>query len=140
MDGLPAVAGVLDTVSMSCPGTPSILHSKLVSCPSPVATLRRPTALSRHASAAGFPMQTAGAWGFSKGHSRGVAHSPTTETSEGAAIEVEDIPPLLRDVARFAEAVEKLKDVVLGEGGCDHLIDGSTGQVCSFSFVSREDG
>lgn len=31
-------------------------------------------------------------------------------------IEVEDIPALLRDVARFAEAVEKLKDVVLAEG------------------------
>ena len=56
------------------------------------------------------------------------------------SIEAEDIPLLLRDVARFAEAVEKLKDVVLGEGGCDHLIDGSTGQVSSFSFVSREDG
>lgn len=31
-------------------------------------------------------------------------------------IEVEDIPALLRDVARFAEAVDKLKDVVLAEG------------------------
>ncbi|XP_063074502.1 rho GTPase-activating protein 45 isoform X2 [Engraulis encrasicolus] len=112
----PPVAGAQDPmVSMSCPGTPSILHSKLVNCPSPVATLRRPTALSRHASAVGFPMQTAGAWGFSKGHGRGVAQSPTAEASEGAAIDVEDIPPLLRDVARFAEAVEKLKDVVLGE-------------------------
>lgn len=29
---------------------------------------------------------------------------------------MEDIPALLRDVARFAEAVEKLKDVVLAEG------------------------
>lgn len=29
---------------------------------------------------------------------------------------MEDIPSLLRDVARFAEAVEKLKDMVLGEG------------------------
>lgn len=36
-----------------------------------------------------------------------------------AAIEVEDIPPLLRAVARFAEAVEKLKDVVLeGKARC----------------------
>uniref|UniRef100_A0AAY4EKS1 Rho GTPase activating protein 45b n=1 Tax=Denticeps clupeoides TaxID=299321 RepID=A0AAY4EKS1_9TELE len=94
----------------------SAIHSKLVSCSSPGATLKRPTALSRHASAAGFPMQTAGAWGFNKGHARAAsAYSPTVETPEGAAIEVEDIPPLLRDVARFAEAVEKLKDVVLGE-------------------------
>ncbi|XP_062380299.1 rho GTPase-activating protein 45 isoform X2 [Sardina pilchardus] len=117
VDGpLSALPGPLDAVSMSCPGTPSAPHIKLVSCASPVATLRRPTALSRHASAAGFPMQTAGAWAFSRGHGRGLAQSPTTETAEGGtAIEVEDIPPLLRDVARFAEAVERLKDVVLGE-------------------------
>ncbi|KAG5286342.1 hypothetical protein AALO_G00013780 [Alosa alosa] len=117
VDGpLSTLPGPLDAVSMSCPGTPSVLHSKLVNCPSPVNTLRRPKTLSRHASAAGFPMQTAGAWAFSRGHSRGLAQSPTTETAEGgAAIEVEDIPPLLRDVARFAEAVERLKDVVLGE-------------------------
>ncbi|XP_041948595.1 rho GTPase-activating protein 45 isoform X1 [Alosa sapidissima] len=117
VDGpLSTLPGPLDAVSMSCPGTPSVLHSKLVNCPSPVNTLRRPKTLSRHASAAGFPMQTAGAWAFSRGHSRGLAQSPTTETAEvGAAIEVEDIPALLRDVARFAEAVERLKDVVLGE-------------------------
>ncbi|XP_076150248.1 rho GTPase-activating protein 45 isoform X2 [Alosa pseudoharengus] len=117
VDGpLSTLPGPLDAVSMSCPGTPSVLHSKLVNCPSPVNTLRRPKTLSRHASAAGFPMQTAGAWAFSRGHSRGLAQSPTTETAEGgAAIEVEDIPPLLWDVARFAEAVERLKDVVLGE-------------------------
>lgn len=36
--------------------------------------------------------------------------------AETSVIEVEDIPSLLRDVARFAEAVEKLKDMVLGEG------------------------
>uniref|UniRef100_A0AAY4EJC8 Uncharacterized protein n=1 Tax=Denticeps clupeoides TaxID=299321 RepID=A0AAY4EJC8_9TELE len=116
VDGLCAIAGTSDPISASCPGTPSAIHSKLVSCSSPGATLKRPTALSRHASAAGFPMQTAGAWGFNKGHARAAsAYSPTVETPEGAAIEVEDIPPLLRDVARFAEAVEKLKDVVLGE-------------------------
>ena len=39
-----------------------------------------------------------------------------SEGPESTAIEVEDIPALLRDVARFAEAVEKLKDVVLAEG------------------------
>lgn len=37
-------------------------------------------------------------------------------------IEVEDIPLLLRDVARFAEAVEKLKDVVLGEGEGERML------------------
>uniref|UniRef100_A0A8C2X265 Rho GTPase activating protein 45 n=1 Tax=Cyclopterus lumpus TaxID=8103 RepID=A0A8C2X265_CYCLU len=84
------------------------------SCPSPVATLKRPTALSRHASAAGFPLQS---WVFTKGQGKG-ALTPTTPSDgpESTAIEVEDIPALLRDVARFAEAVEKLKDVVLVEG------------------------
>uniref|UniRef100_A0A672ZLK3 Rho GTPase activating protein 45b n=1 Tax=Sphaeramia orbicularis TaxID=375764 RepID=A0A672ZLK3_9TELE len=82
-----------------------------VGCPSPVATLKRPTALSRHASAAGFPLQS---WVFTKGQGKG-ALTPTTpsESPESTAIEVEDIPALLRDVARFAEAVEKLKDVVM---------------------------
>lgn len=53
----PTSAGLQDP-SASCPGTPSTQHNKLgmmqgVGCPSPVATLKRPTALSRHASAAG---------------------------------------------------------------------------------------
>lgn len=42
--------------------------------------------------------------------------SPQSEVPESTVIEVEDIPALLRDVARFAEAVDKLKDVVLAEG------------------------
>ncbi|XP_059197543.1 rho GTPase-activating protein 45 isoform X1 [Centropristis striata] len=114
----PTAAGLQDP-SLSCPGTPSTQHGKLaamqgVGCPSPVATLKRPTALSRHASAAGFPLQS---WVFTKGQGKG-ALTPTTpsEGPESTAIEVEDIPALLRDVARFAEAVEKLKDVVLAEG------------------------
>ncbi|XP_058494868.1 rho GTPase-activating protein 45 isoform X2 [Solea solea] len=114
----PSSAGLQDS-SMSSPGTQSIQHLKLpsmqgMSCPSPVSTLKRPTALSRHASAAGFPLQS---WVFSKGQGKG-ALTPTTpsESPESTAIEVEDIPALLRDVARFAEAVEKLKDVVLTEG------------------------
>ncbi|XP_068449158.1 rho GTPase-activating protein 45 isoform X1 [Clinocottus analis] len=113
----PTSAGLQDS-SASCPGTPSAQHAKLAAgCPSPVATLKRPTALSRHASAAGFPLQS---WVFNKGQGKG-ATTPTTPTTpsdgpESTAIEVEDIPALLRDVARFAEAVEKLKDVVLAEG------------------------
>nr|XP_015220810.1 PREDICTED: minor histocompatibility protein HA-1 [Lepisosteus oculatus] len=98
----------------ACAGTPSPL-SKLASCPSPVATLKRPAALSRHGSAVGFPLQGTGTWGFSKAHKGPLAHSPTAEHGEGTVIEVEDISQLLRDVARFAEGVEKLKDVVLGE-------------------------
>lgn len=108
----PNSAGLLDP-SLSCPGTPSIQHGKMT-CPSPVGTLRRPTSLSRHASAAGFPLQS---WVFTRGQGRG-AVTPTApvESPEITAIEVEDIPALLRDVARFAEAVEKLKDVVMLEG------------------------
>ncbi|XP_040039534.2 rho GTPase-activating protein 45 isoform X1 [Gasterosteus aculeatus] len=110
----PTSAGSQDP-SVSCPGTPSAQHGKLAAGgPSPVATLKRPTALSRHASAAGFPLQS---WVFTKGQGR-AASAPTTPSDgpESTAIEVEDIPALLRDVARFAEAVEKLKDVVLAEG------------------------
>uniref|UniRef100_A0A3Q3MJS6 Rho GTPase activating protein 45b n=1 Tax=Mastacembelus armatus TaxID=205130 RepID=A0A3Q3MJS6_9TELE len=114
----PTPAGLLDP-SMSCPGNPSTQHNKLggiqgLGCPSPVATLKRPTALSRHASAAGLPLHS---WVFTKGQGRGaLTPSPLSEGPESTAIEVEDIPALLRDVARFAEAVEKLKDVVLAEG------------------------
>ncbi|CAL8254217.1 unnamed protein product [Merluccius merluccius] len=110
----PTSAGFLDP-SLSCPGTPAAQHGKqAVTGASNMATLKRPTSLSRHASAAGFPLQ---AWVFTKNQGKG-ALTPTTpmEGLESTAIEVEDIPALLRDVARFAEAVEKLKDVVLAEG------------------------
>uniref|UniRef100_A0A4W4HC90 Rho GTPase activating protein 45b n=1 Tax=Electrophorus electricus TaxID=8005 RepID=A0A4W4HC90_ELEEL len=87
-------------------------RSSYMGCPSPVGTLKRPTTLSRHASAASNPLQS---WVFGKGQGRAaIGQSPQTEAVEmPAAIEVEDIPSLLRMVARFAEAVEKLKDVVL---------------------------
>ncbi|XP_072524904.1 rho GTPase-activating protein 45 isoform X3 [Salminus brasiliensis] len=114
IDGLSTLA-LPDSIPSSCPSTPAI-HSKLGGCSSPAPNLKRPTALSRHASAAGFPFQTAGTWGFNKAHGRAaLAHSPTMENTEGTVIDVEEIPPLLRDVARFADAVEKLKDVVLVE-------------------------
>uniref|UniRef100_A0AAR2J546 Rho GTPase activating protein 45 n=1 Tax=Pygocentrus nattereri TaxID=42514 RepID=A0AAR2J546_PYGNA len=114
IDGLSTQA-LPDSVPSSCPSTPAI-HSKLSACSSPAPNLKRPTGLSRHASAAGFPFQTAGTWGFNKAHGRAaMAHSPTMENAEGTVIDVEEIPPLLRDVARFADAVEKLKDVVLVE-------------------------
>uniref|UniRef100_A0A673JR66 Minor histocompatibility protein HA-1-like n=1 Tax=Sinocyclocheilus rhinocerous TaxID=307959 RepID=A0A673JR66_9TELE len=99
-------------VPSSCPGTPLAQHTKLVGSPSPMGTLKRPTSLSRNQSAAGFPIQS---WVFSKGAGKSViAQSPSPETPETTvAIEVEDIPSLLRIVERFAKAVEKLKDVVL---------------------------
>lgn len=63
-----------------------------------------------------------------------VALTPTTPSDgpESTAIEVEDIPALLRDVARFAEAVEKLKDVVMTEG--------TVVTVIFFSGVGGEEG
>lgn len=62
----------------------------------------------------GFPLQS---WVFTKGQGKGaLTPTPPSEGPESTAIEVEDIPALLRDVARFAEAVEKLKDVVMAEG------------------------
>ncbi|XP_077574102.1 rho GTPase-activating protein 45 [Stigmatopora nigra] len=114
----PTSVGLQDP-SLSCPGTPSPQHGKLGSGAAySAATLRRPTTLSRHASAAGLSLQS---WVFTRGHAKG-AVTPTTpsEGPEGAAIEVEDIPPLLRDVARFAEAVEKLKDVVVQAEGTEN--------------------
>ncbi|RXN33309.1 minor histocompatibility HA-1-like isoform X2 [Labeo rohita] len=104
-----------DLSPVSCPGTPSS-HSKLAGCSSPVGTIKRPAGLSRHASAAGFAFQTSGTWGYHKGYVRAaLTYGNAVECAETSAIEVEDIPSLLRDVARFAEAVEKLKDMVLGE-------------------------
>ncbi|XP_071217349.1 rho GTPase-activating protein 45-like isoform X3 [Salvelinus alpinus] len=122
---LPFPASLQDPQAPPCPTTTCLLHPRLATAASPPpvlgACLRRPTALSRHASAAGFPLQAAGAWAFSKTQGKGASltSSPTTEASE-VGIEVEDIPALLRDVACFAEAVEKLKEMVLGE---DRQID-----------------
>ncbi|XP_055722478.1 rho GTPase-activating protein 45-like isoform X5 [Salvelinus fontinalis] len=122
---LPFPASLQDPQAPPCPTTTCLLHPRLATAASPPpvlgACLRRPTALSRHASAAGFPLQAAGAWAFSKTQGKGasLAPSPTTEALE-VGIEVEDIPALLRDVACFAEAVEKLKEMVLGE---DRQID-----------------
>ncbi|XP_061456538.1 rho GTPase-activating protein 45 isoform X2 [Rhineura floridana] len=81
-------------------------------------TLKRPTSLSRHASAAGFPLSPAIPWGFAKGHRAQAAHSPC-EGIETSLTEPEDISQLLADVARFAERLEKLRDVVLREDGLE---------------------
>ncbi|XP_062888454.1 rho GTPase-activating protein 45-like isoform X2 [Mobula hypostoma] len=85
--------------------------SKLSSSPSAVNTLKRPTTLSRHSSAAGFSLSSPGAWGATKGYK--TSGGGTSESNEG--LEVEEITQLLRDVAWFAEALEKLKDMVLEE-------------------------
>ncbi|NXK40854.1 HMHA1 protein, partial [Piprites chloris] len=74
-------------------------------------TLKRPTSLSRHASAASFPLPAAPR-AVSKGHKTPTSYSPV-EGGEGPFIDPEDISQLLADVARFADALEKLRDVVL---------------------------
>ncbi|XP_019393801.1 PREDICTED: minor histocompatibility protein HA-1 isoform X1 [Crocodylus porosus] len=90
---------------------------KLSSSPSAMGTLKRPTSLSRHASAAGFPLASAGTRGIAKGHKTPTSYSPV-DSAEAPFIEVEDIPQLLTYVALFAEALEKLRDVVLRD---DHV-------------------
>ncbi|XP_032902447.1 rho GTPase-activating protein 45 isoform X2 [Amblyraja radiata] len=85
--------------------------TKLSSSPSGVNTLKRPATLSRHSSAAAFTIGTTRTWGGNKGYKTPGAGS--SDSSEG--LEVEEITHLLRDVARFAETVEKLKDIVLEE-------------------------
>ncbi|NXV23581.1 HMHA1 protein, partial [Cepphus grylle] len=75
-------------------------------------TLKRPTSLSRHASAAGFPLTAAGPRAVPKGHKTPTSYSPM-EGGEGPFIDTEDISQLLTDVARFADALENLRDVVL---------------------------
>ncbi|NXW85298.1 HMHA1 protein, partial [Alopecoenas beccarii] len=74
-------------------------------------TLKRPTSLSRHASAAGFPL-TAAPRAVPKGHKTPTSYSPM-EGGDGPFIDPEDISQLLADVARFADALENLRDVVL---------------------------
>ncbi|NWI12742.1 HMHA1 protein, partial [Crypturellus soui] len=75
-------------------------------------TLKRPTSLSRHASAAGFPLTAAAPRALPKGHRTPTSCGPA-EGGEGLCIDVEDISQLLTDVARFADALESLRDVVL---------------------------
>ncbi|NWU49500.1 HMHA1 protein, partial [Dromas ardeola] len=75
-------------------------------------TLKRPTSLSRHASAAGFPLTTAGPRAVPKGHKTPTSYSPM-DGGDGPFIDTEDISQLLTDVARFADALENLRDVVL---------------------------
>ncbi|XP_058138204.1 rho GTPase-activating protein 45 isoform X2 [Dasypus novemcinctus] len=78
-------------------------------------TLKRPTSLSRHTSASGFPLAGPGSWTLGRGHrSPLTAASPAEPTVEAPCPDaVEDISHLLADVARFAEGLEKLKECVL---------------------------
>ncbi|OXB70892.1 UNVERIFIED_CONTAM: hypothetical protein H355_009231 [Colinus virginianus] len=101
-----------DCLEAPGPGELPPTSAKLSSSPSAVGTLKRPTSLSRHASAAGFPLTAAGPRAAPKGHKTPTSYSPM-EGGEGLFIDVEDISQLLTDVARFADALENLRDVVL---------------------------
>lgn len=90
--------------------------AKLSSSPSAVGTLKRPTSLSRHASAAGFSLPAPPRAG-TKGHKTPMSYSPM-EGGDSPFIDPEDISQLLADVARFADALEKLRDMVLRDGEC----------------------
>ena len=81
-------------------------------------TLKRPTSLSRHASAAGFPLSGTATWTLGRGYRSPLsAASPAELPTEGAFPDgVDDISTLLADVARFAEGLEKLKECVLRDG------------------------
>ncbi|XP_036625374.1 rho GTPase-activating protein 45 isoform X2 [Trichosurus vulpecula] len=83
-----------------------------------VGTLKRPTSLSRHASAAGFPLSAPSTWTLGRGHKSPMTNSPV-EGSDGLFVDVEDISQLLAHVARFAEALEKLKDTILRDEQLD---------------------
>uniref|UniRef100_A0A670K2Z6 Rho GTPase activating protein 45 n=1 Tax=Podarcis muralis TaxID=64176 RepID=A0A670K2Z6_PODMU len=86
-----------------------------LSAPTPAGTLKRPTSLSRHASAAGFPLSPAIPRGLGKAAK---AYSPC-DGGEGSLMEPEEISQLLADVTRLAEPLEKLRDVVLREDGLE---------------------
>ncbi|XP_039104109.1 rho GTPase-activating protein 45 isoform X2 [Hyaena hyaena] len=78
-------------------------------------TLKRPTSLSRHASAAGFPLSGSSTWTLGRTHRSPLTTPGSAELPpEGPCLDtVEDISHLLADVGRFAEGLEKLKECVL---------------------------
>uniref|UniRef100_A0A4X1VV17 Rho GTPase-activating protein 45 n=1 Tax=Sus scrofa TaxID=9823 RepID=A0A4X1VV17_PIG len=100
-----------DTVSLG----PSLEPPSVASNAKATGTLKRPTSLSRHASAAGFPLSGASTWTLGRGHrSPLTTASPAEVPNQGPCPDtVEDISHLLADVARFAEGLEKLKECVL---------------------------
>lgn len=80
-------------------------------------TLKRPTSLSRHASAAGFPLPGASSWTLGRGHRSPLAAAgPAEPPVEGPCPDTGEISHLLADVGRFAKALEKLKECVLRDG------------------------
>ncbi|XP_018415042.1 PREDICTED: minor histocompatibility protein HA-1 isoform X2 [Nanorana parkeri] len=106
--GSPAPQSELPRKDPNEPFTEIIPNPLPSSSPVSTGTLKRPTSLSRHASAAGIPLTSSRVKTVKPS---GVPSPP--ESGEGPFIDVEDISQLLGDVARFAERLEKLRDVVL---------------------------
>ncbi|XP_022381660.1 rho GTPase-activating protein 45 isoform X6 [Enhydra lutris kenyoni] len=101
-----------DTVSLG----PSLEPPSAASNAKATGTLKRPTSLSRHASAAGFPLSGASSWTLGRGHrSPLAAASPAEPPVEGPCPDTGEISHLLADVGRFAKALEKLKECVLSD-------------------------
>ncbi|XP_045846114.1 rho GTPase-activating protein 45 isoform X5 [Meles meles] len=101
-----------DTVSLG----PSLEPPSAGSNAKATGTLKRPTSLSRHASAAGFPLPGASSWTLGRGHrSPLAAASPAEPPVEGPCPDTGDISHLLADVGRFAKALEKLKECVMND-------------------------
>ncbi|XP_032160636.1 rho GTPase-activating protein 45 isoform X1 [Mustela erminea] len=99
-----------DTVSLG----PSLEPPSAASNAKATGTLKRPTSLSRHASAAGFPLPGASSWTLGRGHRSPLAAAgPAEPPVEGPCPDTGEISHLLADVGRFAKALEKLKECVL---------------------------
>ncbi|XP_059248589.1 rho GTPase-activating protein 45 [Mustela nigripes] len=99
-----------DTVSLG----PSLEPPSTASNAKATGTLKRPTSLSRHASAAGFPLPGASSWTLGRGHRSPLAAAgPAEPPVEGPCPDTGEISHLLADVGRFAKALEKLKECVL---------------------------
>lgn len=94
---------------------PSLDSPGTVSAAKATGTLKRPTSLSRHASAAGFPLPGATSWALGRGYRSPLSTaSPAEPLAESTSPDAtEDVSHLLADVARFAEGLEKLKECVL---------------------------
>ncbi|XP_012585309.1 PREDICTED: minor histocompatibility protein HA-1 isoform X2 [Condylura cristata] len=76
-------------------------------------TLKRPTSLSRHASAAGFPLSGAGSWTLGRGHRSPLPAASPEVPVEGPSPDLMELSSVITDVTRFAESLEKLRDCIL---------------------------
>ncbi|XP_037360803.1 rho GTPase-activating protein 45 isoform X2 [Talpa occidentalis] len=99
-----------DAVSLGSSLEPPSLASNIKA----TGTLKRPTSLSRHASAAGFPLSGTSTWTLGRGHRSPLSVASPEVPVEGLSLDAaEDISQLLADVSRFAKGLDNLKECVL---------------------------